>query len=152
MGFFLFVKIGSLLWEPILCITTIKTADCWVFKMATGCLKWLPAVLTDGFLTIQAPKMAAVWRIFAGQWAFIPLECIEWVSMHFSWVFYFVLWCFCLTAIFLERIIMVKRGTTVFSKAFMAGIWWLLWVFWALWSCSEGCFAWHFASLCGQHL
>ena len=33
--------------------------------MATRKLKWLPAVFRDGFLTIQAAKMATVWRIFA---------------------------------------------------------------------------------------
>ena len=66
-GFFCFAKIGSLLRELILRITTIKTADLWVFRMAAGCSKWLPDVLRDGFLAIQAPKMAAVWRIFAGQ-------------------------------------------------------------------------------------
>ena len=48
------------------CFTTIKTADRRVVKMATACLKWLPAVLRDGFVAIQAAKMAVVWRIFAG--------------------------------------------------------------------------------------
>ena len=62
--FFRFAKIGSLLREPILRIMTIKTAHHRVFKMATGCSKWLPTVLRDGFLAIQAPKMATVWRIF----------------------------------------------------------------------------------------
>ena len=64
MGFFHFAKIGSLLREPILRITMIKTADRRIFTMAAACSKWLPAVLRDGFLAIQAPKMATVWRIF----------------------------------------------------------------------------------------
>ena len=41
------------------------------------------------------------------------MERIEWVSMRFNGVFYFALRCFHLTMIFLERIIIVKRGTTV---------------------------------------
>ena len=73
----------------------------------------LPAVLRGGFLTIQAAKMAAVWRIFAGRWVFTPLERIERVSVRFNGVFNFALRCFRLTVIFLERIIIVKRGTTV---------------------------------------
>ena len=51
MGFFHFTK--------ILRIMMIKTADRQVFKMATGCSKWLPTVFLDGFLTLQALKMAA---------------------------------------------------------------------------------------------
>ena len=108
MGFFRFAKIGSLLR-----ITTIKTADRQVLKMATGCLKWFPAVFRDGFLTIQTAKMAAIWRIFAGLWVFTPLECIERVSMRFNGVFIFALRCFRLTPIFMEGIIVIKRGTTV---------------------------------------
>ena len=42
--------IGSLLWEPIFALRRSKTADLWVFKMATRCLKWLPAVLRDSSL------------------------------------------------------------------------------------------------------
>ena len=42
-----------------------------------------------------------------------PLEHILRFSMHFNGLFSFVLRCFHLTVIFLERIIAVKRGTTV---------------------------------------
>ena len=94
MAFFHFPMMGSPLWEPILRITTIKTADRRVFKMAAGCLKWFPTVLRDGFLTIQAPKMAAIWRIFTGLWVFNPLEHINRVLMHFNGFFIFTLWCF----------------------------------------------------------
>ena len=59
---------------PILRITTIKTADRWVFKMATGCSKWLPTVFLDGFLALQAPKMSA------------PMEGLRWtVSYSAHW-------------------------------------------------------------------
>ena len=96
---------------------TIKTADCRVFKMATGCSKWLPAVLGDRFLAILAPKMATVWRIFTGRWVFSPLERIELFWMCFNWFFNFALRCFRLTAIFLEWVIVVKQGTTVLWRA-----------------------------------
>ena len=106
--------ISSLLREPIIHIMTIKTADRWVFKMAANCSKWLPAVFLDGFLTLQAPKMAAPWRIFAGQWV------IQLIGMHwkpFNGLFYFALWHFRSTAILLEQINVVKRGTTVYLNA-----------------------------------
>ena len=116
MGGLHLVTIGSRSRELIFALRRSKTADCWVFKMAAGCLKWLLAVLRDRFFAIQAAKMAAIWRIFAGQWVFTALERIERVSMHFNWVFYFTLRCFRLTAIFLEQIIVVKRGTTVIKN------------------------------------
>ena len=57
--------------------------------------------------------MAAIWRIFAGQWVLSPLEHIKRFSMHFNRLFIFALQCFRLRAIFLERIIAIKRGTIV---------------------------------------
>ena len=65
----------------------------------------------DGFLAIQAAKMAAIWRIFAGQWIFTPLERIERVSVCFNGVFYFALRRFSWNGI-----IVVKRGTTVYRR------------------------------------
>ena len=72
-GFFHFAMIGSLLREPILRITSIKTADRRVFKMATGCSKWLPAVFRRHFSQDRHPKMATVWRIFAGRAGIQPI-------------------------------------------------------------------------------
>ena len=121
MGKICFSTIVSLLREPILHITTIKTADRRVFKMATGCSKWLPAMLRDEFLAIQAPKMAGVWRNFAGWCVFSPLECINRFLMCFIGFFIFALRRFCSTVILLERINVVKQGTTVvFFKAMIA--------------------------------
>ena len=83
-------------------------------------LKWLPAVqngsplcFQDRFPTLQAAKMAALWRIFAGRWVFSPLEWIEPVSVHFNGLFCFARQCFRKTAIFAERINIILRGTTV---------------------------------------
>ena len=74
MGKIRFTTIGSLLWEPILRITTIKTADSRVFKMAASCSKWLPAVFLEGFLASKAAKMAA------------PMEDLCWtVSYSVHW-------------------------------------------------------------------
>ena len=68
-----FVTIGSLLWEPILRITFLKQLIS-SFKMATCCVKWLPAVFLDRFLALQAPKMAA------------PMEDLHWtVSYSAHW-------------------------------------------------------------------
>ena len=107
MGFFRFATISSLLREPILHIMMIKTADRCIFKMATGCSKWLPAVFLNGFLALQAPKMAAPME--DGE-LFSPLECIKWfVSVGFFISLYNVFY----TAISLERINVVKQGTTV---------------------------------------
>ena len=62
-----FATIGSLLWEPILRITMFLKQLIGGFKVATHCVKWLPPVFLDGFLALQAQKMAAPWRIFAGR-------------------------------------------------------------------------------------
>ena len=88
-GFFRFATIGSLLCEPILRITTIKTADCRVFKMATGFSKCLPAVFRRHFLLHRHPKMAALWRILAGR-AGIAAIGTHWMVFNvFQWAFLF---------------------------------------------------------------
>ena len=51
-----FTMIGSLLREPIFRQTTIFKQLISGSKMAACCEKWLPAVLQDGFLTIQSPE------------------------------------------------------------------------------------------------
>ena len=116
MGEVHLAMIGSLLREPIFTLRRSKTADRRVFKMAAGCLKWLPAVLRDRFLATQAAKISTVWKIFPGLRVFTPLERIERFSMCFNRVFNFALRCFHLTAIFLEQIIVVKQGTAVLNS------------------------------------
>ena len=75
IGKICFATISSLLREPILRITFLKQLI-GSFKMATRCVKWLPAVFLDGFLTLQALKMAT------------PMEDLHWtvsfqpIGMH----------------------------------------------------------------------
>ena len=111
---FCFAMIGSLLREPILRKTTFFEHLIGGFKMPAGWLKWLPAMFRDGFLAIQAAKMppyggSSLDSEFLPYWnALNGFQCI---SMCF-----FALRCFRITAIFLEWIITVKRGTTVEHK------------------------------------
>ena len=106
MGEFCLTLISSLFREPIFCFTTSG------FKMATGCRKWLPAVLGTDSSHYRHQKMAAVWRIFVGRAGISPIGTHWTVFNAFQWFFYFT-WHFHSTAISLERINVVKRGTTV---------------------------------------
>ena len=83
------MMIGSLLREPIFCFTTIKTADHRVFKMATHCSKWLPAVFRVDFSLYRHRKMATLWKIFAGRWGILPIGTHWAVFNAFQWTFYF---------------------------------------------------------------
>ena len=58
--------ISSLLREPIFALRRSKTADRWVSKWPPAEENGPPAALRDGFLTAQAPKMAA------------PMEDLRW--------------------------------------------------------------------------
>ena len=118
MGFFRFVTISSLLREPILRITMIKTTDRRVFKMAAGFSKWLPAVFRMDFFAAQAsengrPMEDLRWtRRYFAHW-----NALNQFSMHFNGLFYFAWRGFRSTVISLEQIILVKWGTTVLGKA-----------------------------------
>ena len=83
MGFFRFPMIGSLLRELILRITTIKTADHRVFKMATSCSKWLPLFLGDIFHCTGTRKWPPYGGSSLDEQVFRPLERIERFSMCF---------------------------------------------------------------------
>ena len=72
MGKIHFATIGSLLREPILRITTIKTADRRVFKIAAGCSKWLPAVFRMDFFAAQASENGR------------PMEDLHWTLRYFA--------------------------------------------------------------------
>ena len=91
-------------------------------KMAPRCvLGWIPRITGTG-------KLPPYGGFSLDSEVFHPLERINWVLMHFNGLFTFAWRWFLSTAILLERIILIKRGTTVLRKILPMGrgeiFWW----------------------------